>query len=121
LTDEARKRLSPYLPPFAADSNPVDMTVATRPEHFGPAVDLIMGEPYLAGAIAINWGFDRPEFAQAFVDAAAKHKKPVVAFVVENPAVQAIFRQNGILMLPSPERAAKSYLALCDYEHQVKS
>ncbi len=115
LRDEVRHELSGYLPTFAADSNPVDMTVATRAEHFGPAVDVIMREPNIAGAIAVNWGFDRPEFAQAFVDAMQKYKKPVVAFVVENPSVQAIFRQHGILMLPSPERAARSYRVLCDY------
>ena len=115
LPDAVRKRLSGYLPTFAADSNPVDMTVATPPENFGPAVDLIMGEPSIAGAIAINWGFDRPEFAQAFVDAMQKHHKPVVAFVVENPEVRGIFRRHGIVMLPSPERAARSYRALCEY------
>ncbi len=115
LSDAARNRLRALLPSFAADSNPVDMTVATLPENLGPAVDTVIGEPFISGAIAINWGWDRVEFAHAFVDAANKHNKPVVCFASANPKVQEIFRENRVLNLPSPERAVQSYRALVHY------
>lgn len=115
LSAETRRQLRKFIPPFASDANPVDMTVATRPEDFAAAVEAIMAEPAVSGAIAINWGFDEPAFANAVVSAAAKLGKPVVAYAVENPRVQRVFRQHGIFMASSPERAAESYWALIHY------
>jgi acyl-CoA synthetase (NDP forming) len=112
LSDELRDALRPHLPHFAAVSNPVDMTVATPLQNFGPIVDAVVAEPTISGAIAINWGWDRPEFAQAFVDASEKHEKPVLACAVENPLVQGIFRKNRVPNLTSPERAVRSYWTL---------
>lgn len=115
LSPETRRTLRGFIPDFAVDTNPVDMTVATRPENFAPAVEAIMAEPAVSGAIAINWGFDEPGFAYAVADAAAKLGKPVVAYVVENPRVQDVFRRHGIFMASSPERAVNSYWALTHY------
>ncbi|MEJ2717485.1 MAG: hypothetical protein P8182_10150, partial [Deltaproteobacteria bacterium] len=47
-----------------------------------------------------------------FVDASAKHEKPVLAYAVENPIVQGIFRANRLPNFTSPERAVRSYRAL---------
>ncbi len=115
LGEETRKRIREFIPFFAADSNPVDMTVGTLPENLGPCVDAILGDPDIGGAIAINWGWDVQEFAQAFVDAAARHEKPVLAFASENPVVQGIFRENNILNFPAPERAVRAYWGLVQY------
>lgn len=116
LSDGTREKIRKYVPFFAADSNPVDMTVGTSPENLGPCVDSVLADPNISGAISINWGWDVREFAQAFVDAAAKHNKPILAFASENPTVQKIFHDNGILNLPAPERAARAYWGLVEYK-----
>ena len=116
LNDTTREKIRKYIPFFAADSNPVDMTVGTPPENLGPCVDAVLADPDISGAISINWGWDVREFAQAFVDAASKHGKPILAFVSENPTVQKIFHENGILNLPAPERASRAYWGLVEYK-----
>lgn len=115
LSSQTRATLRQYLPAFAADSNPVDMTVATSPGNLSPAVDTVMSASNISGVIAINWGWDEPQFARAFVDARERHEKPVLAFASENPQVQEIFKHNGLLNFSSPERAVRSYLCLVQY------
>lgn len=116
LKESTRSEIRKYVPFFAADSNPVDMTVGTLPENLGPCVDAVLSDPEISGAISINWGWDVPEFARAFVDASAKHGKPVVAFASENPTVQEIFRTNGVVNFPAPERAVRGYWGLVEYK-----
>jgi len=115
LGEDTREKLREYIPFFAADSNPVDMTVGIPLENIGPCVDTVISDPDISGAIAINWGWDVKEFADAFVDAAKKYKKPVLAFASENPTVQDIFRRGGIINFPAPERAVKAYWGLFQY------
>jgi len=115
LGEDTREKLREYIPFFAADSNPVDMTVGIPLENIGPCVDTVISDPGISGAIAINWGWDVKEFADAFVDAAKKYKKPVLAFASENPTVQDIFRRGGIINFPAPERAVKAYWGLLQY------
>ncbi len=115
LGKNTRKRLRELIPYFAADSNPVDMTVGIPLENIGPCVDAVISDPAISGVIAINWGWDVKEFADAFVDASKMHKKPVLAFLSENPTVQDIFRQGGIINFPAPERAVRAYWGLLQY------
>ncbi|MGQ9654227.1 MAG: acetate--CoA ligase family protein [Thermodesulfobacteriota bacterium] len=116
LRETTRSHIRKYVPFFAADSNPVDMTVGTLPENLGPCVDAVLSDPEISGAISINWGWDVPEFAKAFVDASVKHGKPVLAFASENPSVQEIFRTGGVVNFPAPERAVRGYRGLVDYK-----
>jgi len=115
LREATRSEIRKYVPFFAADSNPVDMTVGTLPENLGPCVDAVLSDPQISGAISINWGWDVPEFARAFVDASLKHGKPVLAFASENPTVQEIFKANGVVNFPAPERAVRGYQGLVEY------
>ena len=115
LGEGTREKLREYIPYFAADSNPVDMTVGIPLENIGPCVDTVMSDPDISGVIAINWGWDVKEFADAFVDGSKRHKKPVLAFASENPMVQDVFRQGGIVNFPAPERAVKAYWGLLQY------
>ncbi len=116
LREATRSEIRKYVPFFAADSNPVDMTVGTLPENLGPCVDAVLSDPEISGAISINWGWDVPEFAKAFVDASVNHGKPVVAFASENPTVQEIFRTGGVVNFPAPERAVRGYRGLVEYK-----
>ena len=115
LGKDTREKIREYIPFFASDSNPVDMTVGTPLENIGPCVDTVISDPDISGAIAINWGWDVKEFADAFVNASKRHKKPVLAFASENPTVQDIFQRGGIVNFPAPERAVKAYWGLLQY------
>jgi len=119
LGADTREKLREYLPFFAAESNPVDMTVGIAVNNIAPCVENVMSDPDISGVIAVNWGWDVKEFAEAFVDASRKHRKPVLAFASENPAVQDIFRREGIVNFPAPERAVKAYWGLLQYRKRL--
>jgi len=120
LGKATREKLREYIPFFAAESNPVDMTVGIPPENIAPCVNTVMADPDISGVIAINWGWDVEAFAEAFVDASKNHQKPVLAFASENPKVQDIFRKGGIVNFPAPERAAKAYRGLLQYRRMLE-
>ena len=116
LRPETQEKIRGYVPFFSAVSNPVDMTVGIPLSNLGPCVDALMSAPDISGAIALNWGWDVTEFAEAFVQARNRYGKPIVAFASENPKVQKILHKNGILNFPAPERAVKAYRGLVEYE-----
>ncbi|MFH1861247.1 MAG: acetate--CoA ligase family protein [bacterium] len=109
-------------PPFAATSNPVDMTPQMNPANFIPCVDLVMGQDLIDGAIAINVGLDRSEFAKAFIEAGRIYQKPVVTFTIDTPVLSGLFKESGIPIYPTPERAVKAYRSLITFaERSLKT
>jgi acyl-CoA synthetase (NDP forming) len=115
LSSSTKEKIREYVPFFAAVSNPIDMTVGIPLDNLAPCVDALMSDSDVSGAIAINWGWDVKEFAEAFIQAKARYGKPVLAFASENPVVQTLFHRNGILNFPAPERAVKAYKGLVEY------
>jgi acetate---CoA ligase (ADP-forming) len=57
-------------------------------------------------------GLDIPEFAEGIVAAARDTGKPAVAFAADAPGIAARFRDGGVPVLPSPERAVRAWRAL---------
>ena len=112
LPDATRRALRAHLPAFGADGNPVDMTPQIEPRAFGPAVNLVLAEPAVSGALAIDVGLDRPEYGEAVVQAQAATGKPVVACTVDTPEIDRRLAAAGIPTFPTPERAVKAYRAL---------
>ncbi|MCX6640954.1 MAG: acetate--CoA ligase family protein [bacterium] len=112
---ELQNQLRELTSTHEAVSNPVAMTCQMDPGNYGPAVDLVLGQKKIDGAIAINAFIDRPEFAQGFISAAKKYKKPVIAFAVDAPDTATAFKQAGIPIYPTPERAVRAYRVLLDY------
>ena len=106
---ETRRRLKELVSPLAAISNPLDMTPATPFSSYDRCVDLVMGLASIGGIIAINVGLDSKEFAYAFVKAKERYEKPVIAYVVDAPMIERIFRENGIPVLDSPERCVFAF------------
>jgi acetyltransferase len=100
------------LPSFAAVGNPVDLTPQVEPARIAEAVRLVVDQPAVAGAVAVNVGLDIPEFAEAIVAAARTTGKPAVAFTADAPQITARFRAGGVPVLPSPERAVRAWRAL---------
>jgi acetyltransferase len=112
LPEERRRALRAHLPDFGADGNPVDMTPQMEPAGFEPSVRLVLEAPEVSGAVAIDIGLDRPEYADALVAAQAATGKPVVACTVDTPDMDRRLRVAGIPLVPGPERAVRAYRAL---------
>ena len=112
LPESRRHALRAHLPEFGADGNPVDMTPQIEPSGFDPSVRLVLEAPEIAGAVAIDIGLDRPEYADALVAAQAATGKPVIACTVDTPEMDRRLRAAGIPLVPGPERAVRAYRAL---------
>jgi acyl-CoA synthetase (NDP forming) len=127
LAADAAERLGLRLPPpgpatvrlirelapaFAAAGNPVDLTPQCPPEGFPPAIGAVFDDPAYEGVIVIDCGLDVPEFGQGVAAAARRTGKPVTAFVLDVPGVEAELAAAGIPLLGSPERAAAAYAAV---------
>lgn len=115
LDAKTRAEIAPLLPEFAALSNPVDMTPQINPKNYGAVVDRVLANDYLGSCIAINCGLDSREFANAFVAASQKYRKPVHAFSIDNAAIEGIFKNNDIPIFPTPERCVTALKKLADY------
>src|SRR6185436_19894741 len=107
-----RAALRAHLPDFGADGNPVDMTPQMEPGGFEPSVRLVLEAPEVSGAVAIDIGLDRPEYADALASAQAATGKPVVACTVDTPDMDRRLSAAGIPLVPGPERAVRAYRAL---------
>ena len=127
LAADAAERLGLALPPpgpatvrlvrevapaFAAAGNPIDLTPQCAPQSFPPAIDAVFDDPAYEGVIVIDCGLDVPEFGRGIAAAARRTGKPVTAFVLDVPAVEAELAAAGIPLLGSPERAAAAYAAV---------
>lgn len=112
LPDRVRRALRQDLPAFGADRNPVDMTPQIAPARFARAIRTVLESSEVSGALAVNVGLDRPEFAEAVLAASAATGKPVVACLADVPDVAAALVEGGVPCLPTPERAVGAYRAL---------
>lgn len=113
--EDLKMKLKGIVSPIAAISNPLDMTPATPFSSYSDCFDAVLSAPYIGGIIAINVGLDSKEFGDSAVKASRKHEKPVVAYVVDDPEIEKIFRNEGIPILPSPERCAFAFHSLIKY------
>lgn len=102
-------RVRELAPGFAATGNPIDLTPQCPPDSFPPAIAAVFNDPVYDGVVAINCGLDLPEFGTGIVTAHRRTGKPVTAFVLEVPRIEASLRDAGIPLLPSPERAVAAY------------
>ncbi len=112
LAAETQGGLRRLLPGFAAVGNPVDLTPQVNPQHIRNAASQILADNAVAGAVAIDVGLDIAEFAEGLAAAARSAGKPLVACVVDAPAVIAKFAEAGVPVYPTPERAVRAYRAL---------
>lgn len=112
LAGAARRALRALLPSFAAVGNPVDLTPQVDPGAIAPAARVVLGQPGLAGAVAVDVGLDLPEFADGISAASRSTGKPVVACAVDVPGVAERFRAAGVPAYPTPERAVRAYSKL---------
>src|SRR5262249_3106856 len=96
----------------AAVGNPIDLTPQVNHELIAPAIQQILADRSVDGAVAVDIGLDIPEFAEGLIGAARSAAKPVVACTVDAPRGVAAFRAAGIPVYPTPERAVRAYRGL---------
>lgn len=106
------RRVRELAPAFAATGNPIDLTPQCPPAAFAAAIAAVFEDPAFDGVVIINCGLDIPEFGTGVVNARAETGKPVTAFVLEVPRIEAALREAGVPLLSSPERAVAAYRAL---------
>lgn len=106
------RRLRELAPSFAATGNPVDLTPQCPPERFCEAIRAVFEDPAYDGVVAINCGLDVLEFGQGVAEARTQTGKPVTAFVLDVPGIEALLREAGVPLLASPERAVAAFAAL---------
>ncbi len=121
LSDELQQQVLELTPPFAAPSNPVDMTPQMNPDNYEACVDLVVGQENIDGVIALNVGLDQPKFAEAFVKAADKYDKPITCFTIDTPEITKILKAANVPIYPTPERAVHAYHALVRFADRNKS
>ena len=76
------------------------------------AIGAVFEDPVYDGVIVINCGLDIPEFGAGVAAAAARTGKPVTAYLLQTARIEATFREAGIPLLGSPERAVAAYAAV---------
>jgi acetyltransferase len=104
-------RLRRLAPSFAAVGNPVDLTPQCPPANFGEAIAAVFGDRAYDGIVVINCGLDIPEFGEGVVAAARETGKPLTAYVLQTPRIEAALNEAGIPLFDSPERAVRAYAA----------
>jgi acyl-CoA synthetase (NDP forming) len=110
-SEATTRRLRELAPSFAATGNPIDLTPQCPPAAFGPAIRAVFEDRAFDGVVVINCGLDIPEFGAGVAAAWRATGKPVTAFLLEVPQIEAALREAGIPLLPSPERAVAAYRA----------
>jgi acetyltransferase len=112
MPPSTQTELRRLLPSFAAVGNPVDVTPQVDPRQIAEAADRVLAEPGIAGALAVNVGLDIAEFADGLLGAARRAGKPLLACSVDAPMVARKFRDAGVPVYSTPERAVRAYRAL---------
>jgi len=111
-SDATIRRVRELAPDFAAAGNPIDLTPQCPPANFPAAIQAVFDDPTYQGVVVINCGLDIAGFGEGVVAAQRRTGKPVTAFVLDVPGIEARLQEAGIPILPSPELAMAAYAAL---------
>jgi len=122
LGDETLKALNEVLPATWSHGNPVDIIGDATPERYEEAVDIVLKDPSVDGALVIltPQAMTAPvEVAEAVVKASEKNRKPIITSWMGgrqvNPA-RALFRQARIPTFNTPEAAVDAFHYLARYK-----
>ena len=108
------EKVHQLAPSFAAVGNPIDLTPQCLRGNFAEAIQAVFEDAAYDGVVVIDCGLDLVEFGQGVARARLRTGKPVTAFVLDVPAVEAELAAAGIPVLSSPERAVEAYAAMVD-------
>jgi len=146
LSEKTLAKLAPLVPHTGSLNNPVDLTFSKNPMDFFAAIpDVLLSEDGADGLLVYflaptqivrrnmeSMGISEDEMpelidklfgdqAASVADLLGNHQKPLIGFTFQspdNPFIQKLLDQ-GIAVLPSPERAARAMAALVSYSCSV--
>jgi acetyltransferase len=126
LSKETIGSLDRVLPPTWSVINPVDIIGDAPPERYEEAVDICLKDPDVDGVLVIltPQAMTRPlEVAEAVIEAADQHQKPIVTSWMGGPQVEPArqaFRSAKIPTFNTPEAAVDAFHYLASYKANQK-
>jgi acetyltransferase len=106
FSDDFQDELSKALPESARSDNPVRIPPSTDDSQLRELAGLLAESDEVNGLLPLNIGFDNDVFASELIQAFDRELKPIVGFAARCDEVEKTFREHGIPLLPTPERAA---------------
>ncbi|CAK0772109.1 acetyltransferase [Gammaproteobacteria bacterium] len=126
LSSRTMEKLNSFLPPVWSHGNPVDIIGDAPPERYRQALETCMEDPGVDGALVIltPQAMTRPEeVAEAVVQVAASHPKPLVTCWMGNTQINKgcqIFIKHGIPTFRTPEPAVDAFSYIAAYYQNQK-
>jgi acetyltransferase len=113
-------KLRELLPPQSSIENPVDITGDPNPERFKVALETVLGDNYVDGAIVIVIGPLKggEEVGKIIQDAKNTYKKPIVVCWLSREYAGEAPRKlqaEGVPVFKTPERAVHAMYSLVKY------
>ena len=118
-SDAAIREATSFLPPFAAKSNPMDVTMSGTGDGFKKGLELMLGDDafdMIVGVVGTSSQFEPNLGVQPIVDAYRGAAKPLVAFCNPNAAeALRLFESHGIPSFRTPEACGRALGCLVKY------
>lgn len=121
VPESIAKELKRELLPFAAVSNPIDVTGSATDEHYKVVLDMLLPTAFFDMALVVTL-MQVPGLTKnlaEYIIGAKKYGKPIVAVNFGGSELVQKFEEaledSGVPTYPTPERAAKALWALYKY------
>ncbi len=122
LSENAKDALKSFLSPAANVNNPVDVLGDALADKYEKAMEIVLSEKNVDAVIAIVTPqviTQIPETAEAAVQAAAVHRKPVLGCFMGGKRINEgvdILMKKGIPNYPFPERAVSALKGMLEHK-----
>ena len=125
LTGDTINKLRESLPPVAGFFNPVDVIGDARADRYEAAVNTVLSDPNVNGALVIltPQAMTEVEKTADIVANASRTGKPLIASFMGEASIRGasdILRKGGVPNYPYPERGVKSFASMVRYAQWLK-
>lgn len=125
LSGDTINKLRESLPPVAGFFNPVDVIGDARSDRYDAAINTVLADPNVNGAVVIltPQAMTEVEKTAEIVVNASKTGKPVITSFMGEASIKGaagLLRKNGVPNYPYPERGVKSFATMVRYTNWLK-
>ncbi|MBM2839175.1 MAG: acetyl coenzyme synthetase forming, alpha domain protein [Deltaproteobacteria bacterium] len=125
LTGDTINKLRESLPPVAGFFNPVDVIGDARADRYDAAVNTVLADPNVNGALVIltPQAMTEADKTAEIVVRASKTGKPVIASFMGEASIRTAnetLRNGGVPNYPYPERGVKAFATMVRYARWLK-
>lgn len=125
LSGDTINKLRESLPPVAGFFNPVDVIGDARADRYEAAVNTVLSDPNVNGALVIltPQAMTEVEKTADIVASASRTGKPLIASFMGEASIRGasdILRKGGVPNYPYPERGVKSFASMVRYAQWLK-